>query len=376
MNKRLLWPQYLGFITIGLVSSIIGPMLTAIRLDIRMDYGQAGLILSGQFLGMLPTVLISGYLADKYGKKSFLICGSIFLVAGLTGSMLSTGYITLLVWTIISGIGYGAYEVGINALCSDVNDSNKGSAMSFLHFFFGLGAILGPVLVTLCLKLINNWRFVYGITAIFPIIVAIMLLPLTIGKNPENSTVRDLPYKSMLIWVSGILCFIYVGIEVSISGWLPAYWSSVSPHSLIPASLTATIFWITLTAGRLLCGRIVDRLGFSKFLFFACLAILILTLGWIVIPWKTWILFTAFLLGFFLSGIFPTVMASATSGYPHISGKISAFITLFASLGGSLIPSAIGKSADWAGISKFPLFICGLAVMLFLIANLRRRYVK
>lgn len=375
MKKRLRWSQYIGFITIGLVSSIIGPMLSAIKLEINLSYSQAGLILSGQFLGMLLTVLIGGRLADKYGKKPFLLGGGAFLSIGLFGSMFSHSYITLLAWTVISGIGFGTYEVGINALCSDSNDSNKGTAMNFLHFFYGLGAISGPVLVTLCINLIKSWRLVYGISAFFPIIVTIMLWPLVINKNVATTNVKhSLPYKNKFIWISGIFCFLYVGIEVSTSGWLPTYWHFISPNSLIPASLTATIFWSTLTIGRLFSGKIADKVGFGKFLIFASLGIIILSLSWAIIPFKLGILFVILLLGLALAGIFPTMMASVTSQYPHISGEISAFISIFSSLGGSLIPSAIGGSVDFIGIAKIPLLICGLSVLLFISANLMKRF--
>jgi MFS family permease len=158
---RLKMSQYLGFITIGLVSSIIGPMIATIKLDIPMSYSQVGFILSGQFAGMLPTVLIGGYLSDKYGKKPILIAGGGILSLGLLGSMLSRNYTSLLIWTLIIGIGFGIYEVGINALCSDSSDSNKGGAMNYLHFFFGIGAIVGPLIVTLSLKLFSSWHLVY-----------------------------------------------------------------------------------------------------------------------------------------------------------------------------------------------------------------------
>ena len=371
MKKRLQWSQYIGFITIGLVSSIIGPMLFAIRLDINLNYSQAGLILSGQFLGMLLTVLIGGHLADKYGKRPFLLAGGTILSIGLFGSMFSQSYIALLFCTVLSGIGFGTYEVGINALCSDSVDANKGTAMNFLHFFFGLGAILGPVLVTLCINLLKNWRLVYGISALFPILVSIMLWPLVINKTIAQDNIKHgMPYKNKFIWISGIFCFLYVGIEVSTSGWLPTYWQYISPHSLIPASLIATIFWSTLTVGRLFSGKLADKFGFTKFLIFASFGVIIVTISWAIIPFQIGTLFAILLLGGFLAGIFPTMMASVTSEYPNISGEITAFISIFASLGGFLVPSAIGGSIDFIGISKIPFIICGLAVLLFISSNL------
>jgi fucose permease len=374
LNLRIKLSQYMGFITIGLVSSIIGPMLSAISLDIQMSYSQAGLVLSGQFLGMLLTVLLGGYLADKYGNKLFLLTGGTILSLGLLGSVFSQTYLTLFVWTIVSGIGFGTYEVGINSLCSDQADSNKGRELNFLHFFFGFGAILGPILVTICLRVFDNWRFVYCIAAIFPIIVSIMLWPLLIKpKAPEPSIKRKLPYKDSLIWISCLLIFIYVGIEVSIYGWIPQYWEKLSTQPIIPASLVSTVFWVALTLGRLISGRIVDRMGFSKFIATVSFGTLALTLVWTFTSYPLIILIIILLIGFLLSGLFPTIIASSTSNYAGISGRIVAFLSVFSSLGGFLIPSAIGKSADVIGIIKLPLIIFGLTLLLFIVAVVRMK---
>ena len=116
MNIRIMtWIQYLGFITIGLISGITGPIITAIRNDISMSYTQSGIIISGQFIGMFLVVIAGGYIADRFGKKLFLIVGSILLVIGLTGSMLSFNYIELLIFIVILGIGFGIYEIGRTA---------------------------------------------------------------------------------------------------------------------------------------------------------------------------------------------------------------------------------------------------------------------
>lgn len=377
MEKRLIWCQYVGFITIGLVSSIIGPMLAFIQKDIQMNYSEAGIILSGQFLGMLFTVFIGGYLADKYGKKPFLLVGSVVLILGLVSSMLSHTYMNLLIWTIVSGIGFGVYEVGINALCSDCAHSNKGSAMNFLHFFFGVGAIFGPILATLCIKLGGSWRLTFALTALLPLFVIFILAPIRIPAPKHQPTSKHtLPYKRMFIWISGLFCFLYVGIEVSIYGWIPAYWQSMYSKSLIPASLTGSIFWFTLTIGRIVCGKFVDKIGFSKFLIGTSFGMAILTLSWSVLPSEYVILVVILLLGLFLAGIFPTLMASVTSEYPNISGEISAFISIFSALGGFFIPSAIGKSADLVGINKVPFIICGLSILLFFSAIVRGRLGK
>lgn len=376
-NKRLGIALYLGFISLGLVASIIGPIVTAAKNEITMDFSQTGLVISGQFIGALILVLFGGHLADRFGKKLFLIVGSLVLSAGLAGSMLSTSFISLFIWTLLSGIGFGAYEVGINALCSDYTKTNKGNAMNFLHFFFGVGAIFGPIVSTLCINYFSSWRIIFGFVAIFPIIVMFLLLSLNIPKvAPEKASSEPFPFKSPYLWASSILAFFYVGLEVSTYGWLPLYWKEIVSGSIIPPSLIATGFWCALTFGRLFTGRLADKTGLQNFLIYASTFSVLGTLAWAVIPPSTILIVVVVALGLLYAGIFPTNMAAVISKYPGRSGSISSFVTIFSSLGGSLIPSALGKSADIVGIQNMPVIIIFVAVGLFILTLVTKRCYK
>ena len=68
MPRPLLFSQFLGFITLGFTLSIMSPLIESIRADIHMNYTQSGMILTGQFLGALLTVMAGGYIADRIGK--------------------------------------------------------------------------------------------------------------------------------------------------------------------------------------------------------------------------------------------------------------------------------------------------------------------
>src|SRR5437867_4703825 len=146
MKLSLLLTQYLGFVTLGMAMSVVGPLVPATRGEIPMSYLQAGTVLSGQFLGMLVTVPFGGYLADRFGKKAFLLGSGLVFAAGLFGCAASRSFPALLSSCVLAGIGGGGYEVGINALQADHAGVDSGKAMNLLHFFYGVGAIAGPIL--------------------------------------------------------------------------------------------------------------------------------------------------------------------------------------------------------------------------------------
>lgn len=358
LNRASKWVQYIGFISVGIIANIIGPLLPAIRTDINISYSQGGLLLSGQFVGMLITSLIGGYLIDRTGKRPFLLAGSAMLITGLIGSMVSKSYAFLYVLNLITGFGYGIYELGINALCADTSEKNKGSDMNFVHFFYGVGAIIAPLLAFVSTEYLGNWRYCFGFALVTPIAVSILLLT---NRIEEHRAIHDVgkhivnkdsnPVTSLFLWTAGLAMFFYVGVEVSTGGWITVYWSTLVPDSAIPASLTATIFWLSLTVGRLISGKIADRIGLSNYLFAAGFGTLLLSALWSILPPGGWTLIIVALLGFACSGQFPTAMAIATSHFPRKAGMAAAFISVSAGLGGFFIPSVIGRLADMFNIS-------------------------
>ncbi|HEX2954760.1 MAG TPA: MFS transporter [Bacillota bacterium] len=368
--KRLVLSQYLSFISIGFISSITGPLLPAIRREIPMTYGEAGLLLAGLCLGMVITIPVIGYLSDRYGKKPLLIAGGFLLACGLLGSMVAWSFLSIFFCSMIVGIGFGGFEVGINASCSSMNASNKGNAMSLLHFFYGIGAIVGPLLSTLCLRVFHHWRIVFGLAFFLPILVIFALRPVEIPKeSPDKTGPNNFSYRDAFLWVCAAFILVYAGIEISIQGWIADYWQSIAGEIALPASIIASVFWIALTIGRLFSGRLADRIGLSRFLMMTSFGSIGLTLVWSVQGSPPITLGAVFILGLSLAGIFPTLMASATSHYPGRAGMVTAFISFFASLGGFFIPAAIGKITDSTGISKLPLIVCGLVMMLFLLST-------
>ncbi len=374
------WVQYIGFIAVGLIVNIIGPLLPAIRADISINYSQGGLLLSVQFVGMLITSLIGGYLIDRTGKRPFMLAGSTMLIIGLLGSMLSNSFIFLYTLNLITGFGYGIYEVGINALCADTSEENKGSNMNFVHFFYGVGAIVAPILAWVCTEYLGNWRYCFGLALIPPVIVGILLLKNGIeehktGNNMDKQVYSKAssPIHSPFLWTAGLAMFFYVGVEVSTGGWITVYWSTLVPKNTVPASFTASLFWFSLTVGRLVSGKIADRIGLSNYLMAAASGTLLLSVLWSILPIGGLTLVIVALLGFLCSGQFPTAMAIATAHFPGKSGMAAAFISVSAGLSGFFIPSAVGQLADMFGITALTPALLVISLLLVTFTYILKR---
>ena len=365
-TRAVIWIQYLGFLTLGVALSITGPLLPAIRGEISMSYLQAGMIASGQFLGMIFTVPLGGHVADRFGKKPFLLGSGLLFVLGLLGYAISGSFPALLASCALTGIGSGGYEVGINALQADHVEAESGRAMNLLHFFFGIGAVAGPFLATFALQTRFGWRGTFAAAALLPMIVSAVLLPQRLPRAPvpPPDTSRGL-YRGRTLWMFGGVLALYAGVEGSLSIWISSFWEHLPNTGYLAPSLTPVLFWLALTAGRLLCGKLTDRMGLVRFVVFASGGTLLFSLIWGLFPTSVVTLGAVFVLGFFLAGIFPTAIAHVTGLFPGHSGKVTAFLTVFSSVGGFVLPSLLGRIADSTSIGAFPLFVEALAALMF-----------
>jgi putative MFS transporter len=124
--------------------------------------------------GVLIGSLISGYIADIYGRR-FIYIYDLFLVSifiFLTG--FSTNYINFSILELIVGIGIGAdYPVSSSIQAEFSPRKSRGKFMFFNIFSFSIGSLIFLVLaVPLVLFTgINAWRYMYMIGAVFPILV-------------------------------------------------------------------------------------------------------------------------------------------------------------------------------------------------------------
>ncbi|MCX7024622.1 MAG: MFS transporter [Spirochaetes bacterium] len=362
---RTMLPLYVGFIASGAISTLAAALLPAMRAEIAMTYFQSGLVLSGTFMGMFAAVLVTGFLADRIGHPAIVAAGGVFLLAGLALSAAAPAYPMLLAGVVIAGIGFGFFEVGINALCADIADPDKpGASMSFLHFFYGTGAIAGPVFASLCVDAFGSWRLAFASLTVLPVAVLILLGHAGFPKHGISGAPGSiLPASGAPFLVAaGFAIVAYVGAETSAYGWLPLFWDSMEARPFaFSAPLTATVFWTFITLGRLLFGRFVDRLGFPRYLALSGSAALVGSVAWHFAPGPVPTLVFASLLGLCCSNVYPAIMASANTRFPEHTGFVTAWISLFAAASGFVIPAGFGRIADAFSIRVLPLALAALS---------------
>ncbi len=335
------------FVALGVLSAGIGPVLPDLAANTASSLETVGSIFTAIFLGAFLAQIVSGTLADRLGPRPVVITGILLFSIGILGVSFSRSLPFMLASALFAGLGHGAMDISVNILVARVFQDRSVAAVNLVNFFFGIGAVAGPAIASYT---INQWNtgipvlwIGVGMFLITTPFVAIFLM------SPRDKPINTIQtsgssfYLSPLLWLAGLILFLYVGAESSMGGWTATYMQRTTPLTAGRSALVVSGFWMALTLGRLAAAFIGARWAPLRLLT-TCLIgagvgglMLALTTG-AMIP----TIIAVLLIGFFFGPIFPTTFSISASQFSQSSGKATGLIVALASLGGMSLPAIQG----------------------------------
>jgi MFS family permease len=79
---------YLGFVSLGLANTIIGPAIPSLINEFGMGFSLVGVLFFVQGVFYFISVLSAGVASDFFGKKPFLLIGATLMASGLIAFIL------------------------------------------------------------------------------------------------------------------------------------------------------------------------------------------------------------------------------------------------------------------------------------------------
>ena len=161
---------FLAFIGIGLIAGILGPTLPGLADNTLSRLNQISIIFTAQAMGWMIGSFLGGRLYDRVPAHP--IIGSLFLLAALMFAIIPfmSSLAILTFALLIVGTAAGAVDVGGNTLLIWVHRDNVGSRMNALHFFFGVGTLIAPLLVVQSINASGDIAWAYWL-------IALLLIP-------------------------------------------------------------------------------------------------------------------------------------------------------------------------------------------------------
>ena len=337
---------------LGLSAGILGPTLPALAAQTGSALGQIGLIFLFAGIGYAIGSFLSGHLLDGMNGHLLLMGAQLVSAAGLMAiPEVPSLPLLLALWT-MKGIADGCTNAAANILLLWTHREKADPFVNALHFFFGVGIFVGPLLLAQVLDVPGGYVHVYRGIAVFAAALG-LLLPFVghaATRSPRDTgepTVKTPPPRLMLS--AALFLFFYVGAELTYGEWLYTYALAHAPDQRVDAAYLVSLFWFSFTAGRLLSIPAALHLTARAVLVFAFSGCLLSLLALTLAPGSSGVLWGGTIsLGFFMAPIWPTGFSLAGRMLP-LSGKVSSMVLLGDSLGGMILPWMAGEALDLAG---------------------------
>jgi len=160
-NSKLFVLACWSMTSVGLVIGSLGPLLVPISDTFHLRLAQMGLPIVSHSTGFLSVNIFLAFFWKIHRTRIFLGLSS--LVASLTLASISLVRTPLLLLAILFLVGtsQGLLHTTLDCFFSEISGEERARSLNWLHVFFGIGAILGPLLVGVLLAYSKRWGLVY-----------------------------------------------------------------------------------------------------------------------------------------------------------------------------------------------------------------------
>ncbi|HST22358.1 MAG TPA: MFS transporter [Blastocatellia bacterium] len=352
--------SYLSFVNLGLPDGLNGVAWPSIRAYFDLPLDALGALLVMFTLGYLASSMTSGWLLAR------MSVGTLLALSCLATSISLIGYTFVPMWWMmvalgaIAGLGAGAIDAGLNTFAATEFSARM---VNWLHACNGIGAATGPVIMTSVLAAGRPWQRGYQVVGLWQLLLAICFILTRKWWPKQNATEQTSPsanpraasslstLRLPVVWLSVAVFFVYTGVEAAAGTWAYTLFTESRAVSMTTAGMWVSIYWGSLTVGRLLSGIIVAFVPVRLLLRYSIITIAIgAALLWLNITSLLSFLGLS-LMGLASAPVFPSLIAATPVriGEAH-TGNAIGFQISAAVLGQSLLPGLVGVLANRVGL--------------------------
>lgn len=376
-NFLLVGLAYLSFVSLGLPDGLLGVAWPSIRTFFQLPLDALGALLVTFTAGYLVSSFGSGRILSHVSVGTLLALSALATAASLLGYMLAPRWGVMVALGGLAGLGAGAVDTGMNIYAATYFSART---MNWLHACYGVGATVGPAIMSGVLMANRPWQWGYGIVGLWQGLLAVCFgftrrwwLPVNPLQEPSGSASGGAAshghiWRLPVMWWSMAVFFVYTGLEAAAGTWAFSLFHEARAIPIQTAGTWVSVYWGALTVGRLLAGMVISIVPVRLFLRFCIVG---MALGAMLL----WLHLTSLLscLGLALMGlsaapIFPSLMATTPErlGSAHTAHGIGLQIAA-AVLGQAFVPSLVGVLARHLGLEMIGPSLLAISLLLLLL---------
>lgn len=336
--------------------------------------------------GTILSSLASHRLTGRLGTARVTLLSVALTAAALLGYAHAKNTAVLFLLAVPLGLGAGSVDAALNNF---VALYYKSKHMNWLHCFWGVGATVGPMIMSLVLLGSGGWRRGYSVIATIQwILVFILFVTLPLWRQKEvaakesndqtratmsNTEALKLPQVKL-----ALVSFVFFCVTEATTGlWSSSYLVGVKGVAAPTAAQWTAYFYGGITIGRLLAG--FASINVSN-IFLIRLGQLGSIAGAIILmlPLPTYFsLVGIVLIGLGTAPIFPAMLHETPNRFGSAaSGAIMGLQMAFAYVGALFGPALFGTFASIASLKMWPYYLFLAATTMFIASELLQRRLR
>lgn len=265
---------------ISCVALVVTSMTFAIRANLIGVLGEEfglsgremGICIGTAFWGFTLAMMFGGPLCDVVGMKRLVILAFIGHVSGIILTILSTGFYSLFISTLLVGIANGLVEAGCNPLVATLYPEEKTKRLNMFHMWFPGGLVIGGLVAYFLTQLNFSWHYQMASMLIPSFIYGYFFLkedfPVT-ERVASGVSTKDM-FKACVkpLFIFMVFCmFLTAATELGTNQWIVELLANVG----VPAILLLVFINGLMAIGRAFAGPVESRLSSEGMLLFSAI---------------------------------------------------------------------------------------------------------
>lgn len=378
---------YAAFISLGLPDSLLGVGWPLMHLEYNVPESYAGfisMVISG---GTIFSSLLSGKILKRFGVGRVAVVSVLMTAGALLGFSYASQFGWLLVLAFPLGLGAGAIDAGLNDY---VAKHYKAHHMSWLHSFWGVGAMSGPLVMSYFITNNETWRNGYLTVAIVQFsLMAVLFLALPLWDKVANhaplrravveAEAQPAPIASPATPSKGLFAplalpgikkillvfMLYCGIEATMGLWGSSFLVNTKGLDAGLAAQWVSLYFGAITFGRFISGFLTLRFNNTQMIRGGLIVILAGVIL-LLLPVADGLVMASFaLIGLGCAPIFPSTIHETPVRFGvEESQNAMGFQMATAYVGATFLPPIFGFIASKLTFELLPYFLLVYVVVM------------
>lgn len=372
---------YMAFISLGLPDASFGVAWPLFRADIGAPLEAAGLLSVVLTACSALSALSSGWVNKRLGTGPTVAVSCILTAVGLLGYSLAPSFLWVMAAAVPLGLGAGAVDSSLNA---HVAANYASRHMNWLHASWGVGATLGPVIMSQTLVAGLSWRSGYRTLATIQAALGVAFVA-SLGLWRKRGRLAGSAVAAAEAasgtggarleglrrpepWLQIASYALYAAAEYAVGIWSASLLVESRGMDAARSGLFVSFYYGGIMAGRVLTGFVSDRLG-NRVMVKGGLAVALAGLALLAARSPGWLALPALLLvGLGFAPVFPGLMHETPRRFgENTYRQIIGFQMAAACVGGAVLPGLVGLAAAAFGLEVLApsvmVFVVGLAAL-------------